>query len=59
MNYEKLSNRKLHQLIQLREPALLIYEVNETNRNTVIAFLKVSNGIAFGTGDKRLKGSAM
>lgn len=58
MNYEKMSNRKLHQLIRLKEPALLIGEVDETNRNTVIAFLKLSNGMTFGTGDKKFKRSA-
>lgn len=52
MNYERMSNTKLFQLIQSRMPGLHITVVDRTNRCSVIAFLKVSDGLGFSTKDK-------
>lgn len=40
MNYERMSNKKLLQLVHLRIPDAQITGVDGKNRSTVIAFLK-------------------
>lgn len=44
MNHERMSNRKLHQLIRLRVPWMFLNGVDESNRCTVISFLKFLDG---------------
>ncbi|HAR95944.1 MAG TPA: hypothetical protein DCR97_08290 [Deltaproteobacteria bacterium] len=56
MNYERMSNAKLFQLIQSRMPNLHITVVDGTNRRSVIAFLKVADGLRFSTQDRAVKG---
>lgn len=44
MNYARMANKKLYRLIQLRVPWMSIEVVDETNRETVIGFLKFLDG---------------
>lgn len=52
MNYDRMSNRKLHEIVKLRMPGIHITGVDANNRSTVIAFLKVSEGMGITTAPK-------
>lgn len=42
MDYEKLSDEALYRLLKIRAPEMPIHRVDDSNRNTVIAILKIT-----------------
>jgi hypothetical protein len=44
MTYDKMSNNKLYSLIRVKVPGMFMEGVDESNRYTAIAFLKITDG---------------
>lgn len=54
MDYEAMSNEALYRLFKIAVPETLIDKVDDSNRNTVIAILKIAET----NGNGRTEGSA-